>query len=87
MSNCSFSQSWPVCNLVDHRPLVKFWDQTFGSTSLDSDTALKLCEFYGFRSSVCYSFESLCQCLDVVRNLFFRHITFEVVNDNCKMAV
>ena len=87
MSNCAISQSWPVCSLVDHRPLVKFWDQTFGSSSLDPETAFKLCEFYGFRSSVCDSFDLLCQCLEVVRNLFYRKITFDLVNENCKAAV
>ena len=87
MSTFANSQSWPVCALKDRRPLVKFWDQTFGSPSLDYEQTLKLCDFYGFRSSVCDNFESLRQCLEVVRNLFCRHNTFAAVNDNCKGAV
>jgi len=87
MSNTDNFQSWPKWKAGDHRPLIKFWDKTFGSPSLDYETALLLCEFYGFRASVCNSFVSLRQCLDVVNNLFTRAIVFDVVNENCKAAV
>ena len=87
MSTFANVQSWPTCALKDQRPLVKFWDRTFGSTSLEYEESLKLCEYYGFRPSVCDSPESLRQCLEIVRNLFTHAITFDVVHDSCKGAV
>ena len=87
MSNFASLQSWPTCALEDQRPLMKFWDRTFGSTSLEYAESLKLCEYYGFRPSVCDSLQSLRQCLDVVKNLFSHSITFDAVHDNCKVAV
>lgn len=81
------SQLFPMRSLQDQRPLVLFWDKSFGSSTLEYGTAINLCEFYGFRPSVCDSFESLRQCLEVVKNLFTQQIRFSEVNSSCQSAV
>lgn len=87
MSNFSTIQSWPTCALKDQRPLLKFWDSTFGSSPLEYSDALKFCEDYGFRHSVCDSPDSLRQCLELVGRLFSHDIVFDEVLDTCKGAV
>ncbi len=87
MSNSLNVQSWPSRALQDQRPLVKFWNSTFGSTSLEHSESLQLCEYYGFRPSVCDSPGSLRQCLAIVGKLFSNEIAFSEVHDYCKGAV
>ena len=87
MSSFANLQVWPTCAVVDYRPLMKCWDQTFGSTSLGHEQSLKWCEYYGFRSAVCDSPESLLRCLDIVKNLFDHNTTFADLHDDCKVAV
>jgi len=74
-------------SLSDQRPLVKFCDQTFGSQLLDYENSLQIWDFYVFRQAVCDSFGSLRQCLDVVKDLFFRNISFPDVNVECQQSV
>ena len=87
MSVIASLQSWPMRNLEDHRPLVASWNQSFGSSSLDYDHAVKLCEFYGFRASVCDSFVTLRQCLEMVYDLFSQRLSFHKVSLEYQVAI
>jgi len=87
MSNSANVQSWPSRAMQDQCPLVKFWDSTFESTSIEHSESQKLCEYYSFRNSVCDSPGSLRQCIMIVGKLFSNEIFFSEVHDYCKGAV
>ena len=76
-SSSSSSALWVMSCLDDHRPLMKYWEQNFGSRTLTIEVAVRLCDFYGFKASVCLgSFDTLSKCLEIVRSLFARETTF-----------
>ena len=73
-----------VRKFEDHRPLLKFWDQTFGSPTLSYEDAVKLCQCYGFKDGECVSFDELRICLEIVRGLFAKQSTIMDVDLRCQ---
>lgn len=87
-STSSSSALWVMSCLDDHRPLMKYWEQSFGSKTLTIEVAVRLCDFYGFKASVCEgSFDTLSKCLEIVRSLFARETTFSQYDGYCQAGI